>query len=275
MYCFLILQFRFWFRLFHYSIFTISFFWICFLIQTYSRFMFLGFFCFLFCVFTLVFFVFFFRDFTCSGVTFTTFWMRMCFSFLILFIISISIRSTIMSVYWSFVFYNEMKYSWPLQKDRFLENSIETSWTGVLEQSFNIRTSISNILRFVRSFSQTGKHGKTFMGNNVSAKTFHRFTRTLELLEKFRTRDADRNFSYRTNRPLAVTSQLQLLSAMLGGKVKVWNTEMSTNVKRATRKGLLPDYYLTIRLRAWDFYEVIVDEGEARINYHLIEIESE
>ena len=33
--------------------------------------------------------------------------------------------------------------------------------------------------------------------------------------------------------------------------------------------------YLTIRLRAWDFYEVIVDEGEARINYHLIEIESE
>ena len=32
--------------------------------------------------------------------------------------------------------------------------------------------------------------------------------------------------------------------------------------------------YLTIRLRAWDFYEVIVDEGKARINYHLIEIES-
>ncbi len=29
--------------------------------------------------------------------------------------------------------------------------------------------------------------------------------------------------------------------------------------------------YLTIRLRARDFYEVIVDEGEARINYHLIE----
>ena len=34
-------------------------------------------------------------------------------------------------------------------------------------------------------------------------------------------------------------------------------------------------YSLTIRLRASDFYEVIVDEGEARINYHLIEIESE
>ena len=34
--------------------------------------------------------------------------------------------------------------------------------------------------------------------------------------------------------------------------------------------------YLTIRLRAQDFYAVpIVDEGEARINYHLIEIDSE
>ena len=33
--------------------------------------------------------------------------------------------------------------------------------------------------------------------------------------------------------------------------------------------------YLTIRLRARDFYAVIVDEGEARINYHRIEIESE
>ena len=31
----------------------------------------------------------------------------------------------------------------------------------------------------------------------------------------------------------------------------------------------------TNTLRAWDFYEVTVDEGEARINYHLIEIESE
>ncbi len=28
-------------------------------------------------------------------------------------------------------------------------------------------------------------------------------------------------------------------------------------------------------LRARDFYEVIVDEGEARINYHFIGIESE
>ena len=33
--------------------------------------------------------------------------------------------------------------------------------------------------------------------------------------------------------------------------------------------------YLTIRLWALDFYEVIVDEAEGRINYRLIEIESE
>ena len=33
--------------------------------------------------------------------------------------------------------------------------------------------------------------------------------------------------------------------------------------------------YLTIRLLALDFYAVIVNEGEARINYHCIEIESE
>ena len=32
-------------------------------------------------------------------------------------------------------------------------------------------------------------------------------------------------------------------------------------------------HHLTIRLRARDFYAVIVDEGEARINYHRIEIE--
>ena len=33
--------------------------------------------------------------------------------------------------------------------------------------------------------------------------------------------------------------------------------------------------YLTIGLRARDFYAAIADEGEARIYYHLIEIESE
>ena len=34
-------------------------------------------------------------------------------------------------------------------------------------------------------------------------------------------------------------------------------------------------FYLTIRLLALNFYEVIVEEDEARINYHLIEIKSE
>ena len=34
-------------------------------------------------------------------------------------------------------------------------------------------------------------------------------------------------------------------------------------------------FYITIRLFALHFYEVIVDEAEGRINYHLIEIESE
>ena len=34
-------------------------------------------------------------------------------------------------------------------------------------------------------------------------------------------------------------------------------------------------HYLTIRLPARDFYAVTVDEGEARINYHRIEIETE
>ena len=33
--------------------------------------------------------------------------------------------------------------------------------------------------------------------------------------------------------------------------------------------------FLTIRLWARDFYEVIVDEAEGRINYRLLEIESE
>ena len=40
-------------------------------------------------------------------------------------------------------------------------------------------------------------------------------------------------------------------------------------------KSVLIKLYLTIRLRARDFYETIVDENEARINYHFIEIESE
>ena len=39
--------------------------------------------------------------------------------------------------------------------------------------------------------------------------------------------------------------------------------------------GLKPRFYLTIRLWAWDFYELIVDEAEDWINYHLIDIKSE
>ena len=38
---------------------------------------------------------------------------------------------------------------------------------------------------------------------------------------------------------------------------------------------LVEFYQLTIRLWARDFYEVIVDEAEGRIKYHLIEVESE
>ena len=42
-----------------------------------------------------------------------------------------------------------------------------------------------------------------------------------------------------------------------------------------TRAVLKIGEYLTIRLWTRDFYEVIVDEAEGRINYRLIEIESE
>ena len=37
---------------------------------------------------------------------------------------------------------------------------------------------------------------------------------------------------------------------------------------------LTSDSTKTIRLLALDFYAMIVDEGEARINYHRIEISS-
>ena len=49
-------------------------------------------------------------------------------------------------------------------------------------------------------------------------------------------------------------------------------------ITRAITPWIVPtrfNYYLTIRLWARDFYEVIVDEAEGRINYRLIEIESE
>ena len=47
------------------------------------------------------------------------------------------------------------------------------------------------------------------------------------------------------------------------------------SVDRASENLILQCFYLTIRLWAGDFYEVIVDEAEGRINYRLIEIESE
>ena len=43
----------------------------------------------------------------------------------------------------------------------------------------------------------------------------------------------------------------------------------------ATRAVLKIGEYLTIRLWARDFFEVIVDDAEGRINYRLVEIESE
>ena len=46
-----------------------------------------------------------------------------------------------------------------------------------------------------------------------------------------------------------------------------------TTIYRDLKKSWL--FYLTIRLFALNFYEVIVDEAAGRINYHLIEIESE
>ncbi len=38
---------------------------------------------------------------------------------------------------------------------------------------------------------------------------------------------------------------------------------------------MVQDCYLTTRLRARDFFDVMVDKGEARINSCVIEIESE
>ena len=46
----------------------------------------------------------------------------------------------------------------------------------------------------------------------------------------------------------------------------------TTTSKHAQRA---PEAQLTIRLPARDFYQVIVDEAQGRINYHFIEIESE
>ena len=50
---------------------------------------------------------------------------------------------------------------------------------------------------------------------------------------------------------------------------------LSHKDKSVERTNSLFIFYLTIRVQARDFYAVIVGEGEARINYHLIGIESE
>ena len=70
----------------------------------------------------------------------------------------------------------------------------------------------------------------------------------------------------------------QILFSILRKKVTLAQTSFGTSFSGVGSERSTPPpafFYLTIRLRAWDFYEVIVDEGEARINYHLIEIESE
>ena len=67
-------------------------------------------------------------------------------------------------------------------------------------------------------------------------------------------------------------------------RVKVWENSKklwkhSTAARVPTAFLVLPNFhscfYLTIKLFTLDFYEVIVDEAEGRINYDLIEIESE
>ncbi len=56
--------------------------------------------------------------------------------------------------------------------------------------------------------------------------------------------------------------------------IKYWYSGLPRGQIQYGGPGAIHRDYLTIRLRARDFYEVIVDEGKARINYHLIEIES-
>ena len=51
-----------------------------------------------------------------------------------------------------------------------------------------------------------------------------------------------------------------------------WNISQTTAKCYRFVKQIM--HQLTIRLRARAFYEVIVDEGKARVNYHFIEIES-
>ena len=64
--------------------------------------------------------------------------------------------------------------------------------------------------------------------------------------------------------------QFEQLPTFVAMQVPNW-----AEIEGETFAQAIQECYLTIRLRARDFYEVIVDEGAARINYHLIEIESE
>ena len=64
-------------------------------------------------------------------------------------------------------------------------------------------------------------------------------------------------------------------SGSLGEREMLWEHELQEGVSTAFSIELFECFYLTIRLIAQDFYEVIVDEAEGRINYRLIEIESE
>ena len=54
-----------------------------------------------------------------------------------------------------------------------------------------------------------------------------------------------------------------------------FNNTSRNNLKPLFEVNFSKNSTKTIRLFALDFYEVIVDEGEGRINYHLVEIESE
>ena len=52
-------------------------------------------------------------------------------------------------------------------------------------------------------------------------------------------------------------------------RFRIWRFEARLQQqKRWLQNYYIFGFYLTIRLWARDFYRVIVDEGEARINYH-------
>ena len=65
---------------------------------------------------------------------------------------------------------------------------------------------------------------------------------------------------------------IELFSSVILG-LKVYTKRASYSMSPVTF--VAKRHLLTIRLWDRDFYEVILDEPEGRINYHLIEIESE